>query len=94
VVALVASLAAAGWIQGHALNEVTIVDGKPVVATFAEIAARTQTVLMIAAAAKGVLLLGTLIFAVNFARTTCSRTAVSPVTDLLRTPSTMEAPAL
>lgn len=94
VILLVASLATAGWIQGHALNEFTLVDGQPVVVSFAEIATRTQTPLMLATAAKGILFLGSLIFAVNFLRTACPRKGGAPVTDLLRPPSTMEAPAL
>jgi cytochrome c oxidase cbb3-type subunit 1 len=94
IIALVASLAVAGWIQGHALNEATIVDGKPVVATFAEIAARTRTTLMMATAAEGILLLGSVIFAVNFMRTAFSRSAGVPASTLLNPPKTMEAPAL
>lgn len=91
---LVGSLAAAGWIQGHALNEFAIVDGKPVAPSFAEIAARTHGPLMGVALAKTVLLLGTLVFFVNLIRTVFSRTAAVPATDLLSQPATMEAPAL
>lgn len=94
VLLLVVSLAAAGWMQGHALNEVTLVDGKPVLTSFSEIASRTQTPLMLAAAGNGIILLGSLVFAVNFLRTAFARTGVVPAAELLRPTSTMEAPAL
>ena len=94
IVLLVVSLVAAGWVQGHALNEAAMVDGKPVLASFAEISARIQTPLMIATAANGILLLGSLMFAANFLRTAFSRTGAVPVADLLRPTTTMEAPVL
>jgi cytochrome c oxidase cbb3-type subunit I len=94
VVLLVASLVAAGWIQGHALNDVFLVDGKPVLLNFGQIAARTETPLVVAAAANGILLLGSLVFAVNFWRTAFSRTGAVPAAEVFRPTSTMEVPAL
>ncbi|HEX2852945.1 MAG TPA: cbb3-type cytochrome c oxidase subunit I [Opitutaceae bacterium] len=88
VLLLVAALAKAGLTQGHGLNTASV--------SFAQIAADTRTSLLIATAAQGILLLGNLIFAFNFFHTACSFSPSKsgvPVTDLLRQPSTMEAPA-
>jgi cytochrome c oxidase cbb3-type subunit I len=92
VVLLVVSLIWAGWVQGHDLNVASIVDGKPVLASFADIAAHTKTPLLLATVAQAVLLLGNLAFAANFVRTVCRSSAV-PVSDLLHQPSTLEASA-
>lgn len=95
ILLLVGALLSAGVIQGQGLNEIKMVDGKATTASFAQIAADTRPALLIATAAQGLLLLGNLLFAVNFFRTAClfSNKSSVPVTDLLRQPSTMEAPA-
>jgi cytochrome c oxidase cbb3-type subunit 1 len=95
ILLLVGALMSAGVIQGNALNEVKIVDGQPVTASFAQIAASTRTPLLLATAAQAILLVGNLLLAVNFLRTACFASSKSgtPVSDFLRQPSTMEASA-
>jgi cytochrome c oxidase cbb3-type subunit 1 len=87
VALLVVSLAAAGWIQGHALNNAKT--------SFGAIADSTRSWLLGATAAQGILLLGNILLLVNFARSAvaacCSSPAPAEVT--FRQPSTMEAPA-
>lgn len=94
VLLLVGSLAAAGWVQSHALNDSNLVDGKLVFASFEQIAARTKTALLLTTAAQGILLLGSLVFAVNFFKTAFARTNITPAADLLRPAAAMEVPAL
>lgn len=87
ILLLVGALVGAGVVQGEGLNDASV--------TFAQMGANTRPALLVATAAQGLLLLGNLLFAVNFFRTACffsSRSSV-PVSDLLRQPSTMEAPA-
>jgi cbb3-type cytochrome oxidase subunit 1 len=58
---LIVSLAAAGLIQGAALNDAAV--------SFAAIAERTRPWLLAATVAEGLILLGNLLLAANFART-------------------------
>jgi len=66
-VLLVVCLAVAGWIQGHDLNDARL--------SFADIAAHTRPWLLGATAARAIMLLGTMLLAVNFLRTAacCSK---------------------
>lgn len=93
VTLLVVGLAGAGWAQGHALNEIKLVNGQPVVASFAEIAALTRPWLLATVAAQGILLLGSLIFVVNLLQTINPLSRSASAAELLRQPSVMEAPA-
>ncbi|MSU24765.1 MAG: hypothetical protein EXS32_13200 [Opitutus sp.] len=91
VLLLVGSLAMAGWIQGHDLNNAKV--------SFADLAAHLRPWLLAAAAAQALLLLGHLIFAVNFLFTAAqacpfgSPFAKPADPSLFRQPSTLEAPA-
>jgi cytochrome c oxidase cbb3-type subunit 1 len=84
---LVVSLAVAGWNQGSDL-----LDAKT---AFADLAGHMGLPLLAAVAAQGLLLLGNLLFAVNFFQTVAwSCWAATPTEPtLFRQPSTMEAPA-
>ena len=81
---LVVTLAGAGWIQGHDLNDAAI--------PFATIAAHTRPWLLAATAAQAVLLLGNLLLAAHFVRLLAARPAISATSIFLQPPA-MEAPA-
>ena len=83
---LVVGLGLAGWAQGHDLLNPKI--------SFVEIAAHTRPWLLAAIAAHVVLLLGNLIFFVNFLRSACVVCCPSstPAENPFRQPSAMEAP--
>lgn len=86
ILLLVVSLAAAGWMQGHDLNNAKT--------TFAEIAARTSPWLLSVTAAQTILLLGNILLLVNFFSSVCSLCCSSASTESsFRQPSTMEAHA-
>jgi cytochrome c oxidase cbb3-type subunit 1 len=86
ILLLVVSLAAAGWIQGHDLNNSKT--------TFAEIAARTSPWLLSVTAAYTILLLGNILLLVNFLSSVCSLCCSSASTESsFRQSSTMEAHA-
>ncbi len=86
ILLLVVSLAGAGWMQGHDLNNAKI--------TFAEIAARTSPWLLSVTAAQTILLLGNILLLVNFFSSVCSLCCSSASTESsFRQPSTMEAHA-
>jgi cytochrome c oxidase cbb3-type subunit 1 len=87
VAVLVAGLLAAGWVQGQDLLNAKV--------SFAEIVAHTRTWLLVATAAQGILLLGNLLFLVNFCQTAycCCCCPAAPTEDPFRQPATMEATA-
>jgi cytochrome c oxidase cbb3-type subunit 1 len=66
---LIVSLAVAGLVQGAALNDAAV--------PFADIAGRTHPWLLAATAAEGLILLGNLLLAANFARTIACRSDAS-----------------
>lgn len=83
-IALVGSLAVAGWTQGHDLNDASV--------TFAAIAAHTKPWLLIATAAQALLLLGNLLALLHLLRLIASNVR-KPVAATFRLGATMEAPA-
>jgi cytochrome c oxidase cbb3-type subunit 1 len=83
VALLVVSLLAAGWAQGHDLLDAKV--------AFTDIAAHTRTWLLVATAAQGILLLGSLLLFVNIIKTACP--VAAPTENPFRQPSTMEATA-
>jgi hypothetical protein len=87
VVVLVASLLAAGWVQGHDLLEAKV--------AFASIAEHTRTWLLLGIAAQGVLLFGSLLLLVNFLQTVWAVCLPSPAPteNPFRQPAPMEATA-
>ena len=87
VVLLVTSLALAGWMQGHDLLDPKI--------SFADITAHTRNWLLIAVAAQALLLLGNLVFFVNFLRSACAACCVpatSSTASQFREGGALEAP--
>ncbi len=84
VALLVVSLTVAGWSQGHDLLDAKV--------PFTEIAAHLRPWLLAAAAAQAILLLGNLIFLVNFLRGLGASLLSAPVETPFRAPSAMEAP--
>ena len=90
ILLLVVSLAIAGWIQGHDLNDPKV--------SFADMAARTRPWLLAATAAQALLLAGNLLLFVNFARSVLAccpwcQVESAPAENPFRAPSTMEAHA-
>lgn len=86
VTLLIVSLAGAGWVQGHdLLNAKT---------SFADIATHTRSWLLLVVAAHGLLLLGNLIFFVNFLRSACAACCPSaaPAEIQFRDAGALEAP--
>jgi len=84
LVLLVLGLAMAGWTQGHDLLNATV--------SFAEVAAHTRTGLLIAISGQFVLLVGSILLAVNFFASICpSRAASESASSLFHQPATMEA---
>ncbi len=90
VLLLVVSLAVAGWIQGHDLNNAKI--------AYAELSAHTRPWLLVVTAAYSILLFGNLLLFVNFILSVCSACCVRsdnlPDSSSFRQPSAMEVPAL
>lgn len=86
VVLLILSLAGAGWVQGHDL-----LDAKT---SFADIATHTRSWLLMVVAAHGLLLLGNLIFFVNFLRSACAAccSSAAPAEIQFRDAGALEAP--
>ncbi len=68
---LLTSLAAAGWIQGMAMNDAAV--------TFATIGDKTRPWLQLAAVAQGVALCGNALLALNFLRLFLTKPATAPV---------------
>lgn len=86
ILLLIVSLAVAGWIQGHELNNAKT--------SFAEIAAGTRPWLLGVTAAQTILLLGNILLLVNFFSSVCSLCCSSASSESsFRQPSTMEAHA-
>lgn len=86
ILLLVVSLAAAGWAQGHDLNDAKI--------SFAAIAEHTRPWLLAVSAAQTLLLIGNILLLVNFLSSVCSLCCSSvPAESSFRQPSTMEAHA-
>ena len=86
VAGLVISLAMAGWLQGHDLNDPKI--------SFAEIATHTRPWLLAVVAAQGLLLGANLLLMVNFGMSVCACYLATPADQTpFRQPSTMEASA-
>lgn len=77
---LVVALGAAGWTQGMGLSDAGL--------TFAEIAVKTKSWLLVATAAQGVLLVGNLLFLVHFLWLAVGQ---APVWNLIRQPFATEA---
>jgi hypothetical protein len=84
VLFLLVSLAAAGWIQGHDLNDTKI--------SFAAIADHTRPWLLGVSAAQTLLLVGNILLLVNFFSSVCCL-CCSTTENSFRQPSTMEAHA-
>jgi len=82
-VVLVATLAVAGWIQGHELNDPAV--------TFAAIGAHTKPWLLIATSAQLVLLVGNLLLLVHFLRALAGICCKADTPATFRQPPTMEA---
>lgn len=86
ILLLVVSLAAAGWIQGHDLNDAKV--------PFAAIAGHTQPWLLAVSAAQTILLIGNILLLVNFCSSVCALCCAPASTESsFRQPSTMEAHA-
>jgi len=83
-VVLVASLAVAGWMQGHDLANAAV--------SFDTIAAHTRPWLQTAAAAQALLVVGNALFALHFLKAQCDR-AAAPAASPFRQPPAMEASA-
>jgi cytochrome c oxidase cbb3-type subunit 1 len=88
ILLLVVSLAAAGWIQGHDLNNPKV--------SFADIADHTRPWLLAATAAQLILLTANLLLLVNFCRSACAACCCwrksTPEESPFRPATTMEAP--
>lgn len=82
---LLGGLAIGGWVQAGDLLNAKI--------AFADIAGHLKPWLLAVAAGHAVLLLGNLLFLVNFCRSACVCSTTAPATTLFRQPSTLEATA-
>ncbi|MCX6952370.1 MAG: cbb3-type cytochrome c oxidase subunit I [Verrucomicrobia bacterium] len=87
VLLLVGSLAAAGWTQGHELNDAKV--------SFADIGAHTRPWLLAVSVAQLTLLLGNILLLVNFAQSVCAACCASSTgaQSPFRQPAAMEAHA-